>query len=115
MPALTDAAAGEVAPPADEAALEEQPATSDTPQVAPLVVTGYVDVGFAKAQGDGTSFHPADSRAPLDYGVDPFAPAVNSRGEAASTIREPISAATRASSTGSCRARPASAARLRSC
>jgi hypothetical protein len=51
----------------------------------PLVVTGYVDVGFAKAQGDGTSFHPADNRAPLDYGVDPFAPAVNSRGEAAST------------------------------
>ena len=85
VPALTDAAAGEVAPPADEAALEEQPATSDTPQVTPLVLTGYVDVGFAKAQGDGTSFHPADSRAPLDYGVDPFAPAVNSRGEAAST------------------------------
>ena len=24
-------------------------------------VTGYVDVGFAKAQGDGTSFHPADT------------------------------------------------------
>ena len=89
VPALTDAAAAEVAPPAaeeqGEAQAIEEPATGSTPQVAPLVVTGYVDVGFAKAQGDGTSFHPADNRAPLDYGVDPFAPAVNSRGEAAST------------------------------
>ena len=84
VPALTDAAAAEVAPADEEQAIEE-PATGSTPQVAPLVVTGYVDVGFAKAQGDGTSFHPADNRAPLDYGVDPFAPAVNSRGEAAST------------------------------
>lgn len=92
VPALTDAAAAEVAPRAQaqseeqsEALALEEPATGSTPQVAPLVVTGYVDVGFAKAQGDGTSFHPADTRAPLDYGVDPFAPAVNSRGEAAST------------------------------
>jgi hypothetical protein len=51
----------------------------------PLVITGYVDVGFAAAQGNGTSFAPGDNRAPLDYGVDPFAPAVNSRGEVAST------------------------------
>ena len=89
VPALTDAAAAEVAPPAAEGQAEaqaiEEPATGSTPQVAPLVVTGYVDVGFAKAQGNGTSFHPDDNRAPLDYGVDPFAPAVNSRGEAAST------------------------------
>jgi hypothetical protein len=49
------------------------------------VVTGYVDVGYAKAQGDGTSFLPADQRVPADYGVDTFAPAVNSRGEVAST------------------------------
>ncbi|HXT99657.1 MAG TPA: hypothetical protein VN903_01605 [Polyangia bacterium] len=84
VPALTDAAASEVAPPGDEAAVEE-PATGASPQVAPLVVTGYVDVGFAKAQGNGTSFHPADTRSPLDYGVDPFAPAINSRGEVAST------------------------------
>src|SRR6185436_4040633 len=85
VPALTDSAAAEVAPPADETIALEEPATGATPQVAPLVVTGYVDVGFAKAQGNGTSFHPADNRSPLDYGVDPFAPAVNSRGEAAST------------------------------
>jgi hypothetical protein len=92
VPALNEAAAADGAPPAQEQAETqaeaqaiEEPATGSTPQVAPLVVTGYVDVGFAKAQGDGTSFHPADNRAPLDYGVDPFAPAVNSRGEAAST------------------------------
>ena len=40
---------------------------------------------FHASHGGGTSFHPADTRAPLDYGVDPFAPAVNSRGDAAST------------------------------
>ena len=52
---------------------------------APFSINGYVDVGFAKAQGDGTSFAPGDTRVPLDYGVDGFAPAVNSRGDAAST------------------------------
>jgi hypothetical protein len=63
---------------------------SSTP---PLVVTGYVDVGFAKAEGDGTSW-PAGYTAPTvggvmapaDYYVDTFAPAVNSRGDAASTL-----------------------------
>jgi hypothetical protein len=84
QPALTDATAAEVTAPSGDQAAEE-PSTGDSPQPAPLVITGYVDVGYAKAQGDGTSFHPADTRAPLDYGVDPFAPAVNSRGEAAST------------------------------
>jgi hypothetical protein len=52
---------------------------------AALSINGYVDVGFAKAQGNGTSFAPGDTRVPLDYGVDAFAPAVNSRGDAAST------------------------------
>jgi hypothetical protein len=89
VPALTDAAAAEVTPPADEPALEEQPAGA-TPQVSPLVVTGYVDVGFAKAQGDGTSYPPAYTPpapgGPVDYYVDPFAPAVNSRGDVASTL-----------------------------
>jgi hypothetical protein len=71
------------APPSEEAT---PPPPSNTP---PLVITGYVDVGFAKAQGDGTSF-PASYGAmppmgPADYYVDTFAPAVNSRGEAAST------------------------------
>jgi hypothetical protein len=90
--ALAAAVAAEepVDPAADTPPAIEDPAAvlaveSPSPQPAPLVMTGYVDVGFAKAQGDGTSFHPADSRAPLDYGVDPFAPAVNTRGEAAST------------------------------
>ncbi len=50
-----------------------------------LHLNGYIDVGFAKAQGDGTSFAPGDNRFPADYGVDPFATAVNSRGDVAST------------------------------
>ena len=45
---------------------------------------GYIDVGFADADGDGTSFHPDDQRLPVDYAVDPFATAVNSRGDVAS-------------------------------
>jgi hypothetical protein len=52
---------------------------------SPLSINGYVDIGFARAQGDGTSFAPGDTRLPADYGVDPFAPAVNSRGDVAST------------------------------
>jgi hypothetical protein len=57
---------------------------------SPLVITGYLDVGFAKAQGDGTSF-PSSFAPPgfADYYVDPFAPAVNSRGEAASVAAPP--------------------------
>jgi hypothetical protein len=54
-----------------------------------LQIGGYVDVGFVKAQGDGTSFAPGDSRVPADYGTDTFAPAVNSRGDAASTDAGP--------------------------
>lgn len=50
----------------------------------PLVFLGYVDVGFAAAEGDGTSFPAGDVRLPADYGVDPFAPAVNTRGDVAS-------------------------------
>jgi hypothetical protein len=52
---------------------------------SPLSIDGYIDVGFAKAQGDGTSFAPGDQSIPADYGVDTFAPAVNSRGDVAST------------------------------
>ena len=51
----------------------------------PLRLTGYIDVGFAKATGNGSSFLGSDTRVPLDYGNDAFAPAVNSRGEVAST------------------------------
>lgn len=50
-----------------------------------LHIDGYVDLGWAKAQGNGTSFAPGDTRIPADYGVDTFAPAVNSRGDVAST------------------------------
>jgi len=56
---------------------------------SPLWINGYVDVGFANAQGDGTSFAPGDTRVPLDYLVDTFAPAVNSRGDVASTDAGP--------------------------
>jgi hypothetical protein len=59
---------------------------SEGPGAPPAVqINGYVDVGWANAQGDGTSFPPGDTRIPADYGVDPFAPAVNSRGDVAST------------------------------
>ena len=50
-----------------------------------LRIFGYVDLGWARAQGNGTSFAPGDTRIPADYGVDTFAPAVNSRGDVAST------------------------------
>ncbi len=50
-----------------------------------LRFTGYVDVGFAAVQGNGSSFAAADRRVPADYGVDAFAPAVNARGEVGST------------------------------
>jgi hypothetical protein len=50
-----------------------------------LRFSGYVDVGFAVAQGNGSSFAPNDHRVPADYGSDPFQPAVNSLGEVAST------------------------------
>jgi len=56
----------------------------ETPLAPPLTLMGYVDFGFANAQGDGTSYPPGDLRVPADYGVDTFAPAVNSRGDVAS-------------------------------
>jgi hypothetical protein len=50
-----------------------------------LRISGYVDVGFAVAQGNGSSFAPNDYRVPADYASDPFQPMVNSLGEVAST------------------------------
>jgi hypothetical protein len=50
----------------------------------PFILGGYLDVGFADASGNGTSFHPDDQRLPADYAADAFAPAVNSRGDVAS-------------------------------
>jgi hypothetical protein len=58
--------------------------THDQEATPPLHLLGYIDVGFAKAQGNGSSFRAGDTRLPADYGVDPFAPAVNSRGDVAS-------------------------------
>ena len=76
----------------DGAADAEVDAGNDSPGYTPPPVTssavelhGYVDMGVAKASGDGTSFAPGDTRIPADYGVDTFATAVNSRGDVAST------------------------------
>ena len=57
---------------------------SGTAVVPPLTLMGYVDFGFADAGGNGTSYPAGDNRVPADYGVDTFAPAVNSRGDVAS-------------------------------
>lgn len=68
---------------------DDDPGEGFTPNEAqaedPLRITGYIDVGFVKAFGNGSSFGANDSRTPLDYGNDAFAPAVNSRGDVAST------------------------------
>jgi hypothetical protein len=90
LPLLWALPASSAEPAADDVVDVPDSATEGyTPQEEPsrdaLRFTGYLDVGFAKAAGDGTSFAPGDFRAPLDYGVDPFAAAVNSRGEVAST------------------------------
>lgn len=67
---------------------EDNAPTGYTPSEASLDetlrLTGYLDIGFAKASGNGSSFAANDDRLPADYGVDAFAPVVNSRGEAAS-------------------------------
>jgi hypothetical protein len=72
---------------APESTQSQVPAGYTPEEVAapsPFRISGYVDVGFANAQGRGSSFHPDDTRVPADYGADAFAPAVNSRGEVAS-------------------------------
>ena len=83
VPALAPAAELEPEPINDSEGYTPPPEGAGAPSA--LSINGYVDVGFARAQGDGTSFAPGDTRVPLDYGVDGFAPAVNSRGDAAST------------------------------
>ena len=89
---IAAATAAPVDPPA--APVDPPGATNDAagyspmnPEAAdpPLRLTGYVDVGFARAQGDGTSWTSGDQRLPGDYGVDTFATMVNSRGDVAST------------------------------
>jgi hypothetical protein len=87
--ALAQPAVSSAPPASQEDPAEEEPEgfvlPPTTQVVPPLVFMGYVDVGFADAEGDGTSYPRADTRLPADYGVDTFAPAVNSRGEVAST------------------------------
>ena len=56
----------------------------------PLLFLGYLDVGFVDAEGDGTSYTPGDTRLPADYGVDTFAPAINSRGDVAGNRSDPL-------------------------
>ena len=89
--ALEARAAGQAAadgPPAETESANDtegySPPTQGAAAPSPLSIDGYVDLGFAKAQGNGTSFPPGDTVLPADYGVDPFAPAVNSRGDVAS-------------------------------
>ncbi|HVY37237.1 MAG TPA: hypothetical protein VHM31_04860 [Polyangia bacterium] len=82
-PAAGDAPSGDDQPVDDTDGYT--PAAEGPGAPSPLTLNGYVDVGFAKAQGNGTSFAPGDQVVPADYGVDPFAPAVNTRGDAAST------------------------------
>jgi hypothetical protein len=84
-------------PPDEPAPAPEPPAEEVTPpppsNMSPLVITGYIDVGFAKAQGNGTSFPSSFGlgvpAGPADYYVDAFAPAINSRGEVASVAAPP--------------------------
>jgi hypothetical protein len=71
--------------PAEPAQADPQGYTPPVGLEPALSIHGYVDVGFAKAQGNGTSFRDGDATVPADYGADPFASAVNSRGEVAST------------------------------
>jgi hypothetical protein len=87
--AAQDQAPGE-APDLAEAAADENASDGYTPReqtsvLEALKFNGYLDVGFVAPQGNGSSHAPGDVRIPADYGVDTFAPAVNSRGEVAST------------------------------
>ncbi len=82
--------AGDEATPAESVPVDEDNAPagytpSESGSADTLRFTGYVDVGFVKAFGNGSSFVPNDVRVPADYGSDAFAPAVNSRGDVAST------------------------------
>ncbi len=81
-------AADEETVPVDEENAPSGYTPSETTTNETLRLTGYLDVGFAKAFGNGSSFVSGDTRVPADYGSDAFAPAVNSRGEVASTDSE---------------------------
>jgi hypothetical protein len=83
--AASTALAQEKAPAGATAVAEDTYAPPLAAAPAQLQINGYVDVGFAVAEGDGTSFAPGDTRIPADYGTDTFATAVNSRGDVAST------------------------------
>ncbi|MFN0062102.1 MAG: hypothetical protein ACKVPX_06275 [Myxococcaceae bacterium] len=75
---------------ADDSYVEPVEVSSDdasapaAPEESPFLFTGYIDIGYAYAQGNGTSWPEGDTRIPADYVADPFATAVNSRGDVAS-------------------------------
>jgi hypothetical protein len=88
LPAWLPARARAQEPPASEVPSPNEDLGGFSPSQPPapaIELGGYLDVGFADAGGDGTSFHPDDRRLPIDYAADPFATAVNARGDAAST------------------------------
>jgi hypothetical protein len=96
LPAPTRAQTPPPAPPGAEVEAGDGEGEDDTPAegfvlpagteaLPPLVLMGYLDVGFADAQGNGTSLAGPDDGTPADYHVDFFAPMVNSRGDVAST------------------------------
>ena len=87
MPADDEAAAAAVPAPPEAIQNAEQNAgySPDASALLPaLRISGYLDVGWARATGNGSSFKAGDTVLPADYGVDAFAPAVNARGDVAS-------------------------------
>jgi hypothetical protein len=86
VPAVPEPLAGPKAEPVAESTENVNVgAPEESPAPPSFSISGYIDVGFAKAEGNGSSFAPGDTATPADYFVDAFAPAVNARGEVAST------------------------------
>ena len=87
-PVLASAQSADGGAPDSAEVISSSEASGYTPPSAaesPLTFTGYADIGFAHATGDGSSFPSGAIPLPVDYGEDAFAPAVNSRGDVAST------------------------------
>jgi hypothetical protein len=82
---MARAHAADPAPAADEVPAADLQGYVPAQESPSFTLSGYVDVGFVDADGDGTSFARGDQRLPIDYASDPFMTAVNSRGDAAST------------------------------
>jgi hypothetical protein len=80
----SDAGYEELPPEAEPTAPDQVVEAQEDANESPFFFTGYVDVGAAYAQGNGTSWPAGDTRVPADYVADPFATALNSRGDVAS-------------------------------